>query len=69
MPADLLLQQGLPGHELEAETVVDLGETPADQIDRAGEPAGHILTRLARDVGKTTLGSHRPADTINFGDL
>jgi hypothetical protein len=34
--ADALLEEGLPGHELEAEPILDHGEASADEAGDAG---------------------------------
>jgi len=45
--ADALLEEGMPGHELEAESVVDHGEASADEARDAGEAATDILAGAA----------------------
>jgi 3-isopropylmalate dehydratase small subunit len=49
--ANLLFENGLPGDELEAETILHHGETSAGERGDAGEAASDIFARLARGVG------------------
>ena len=49
--ADALLEEGLPGHELKAEPVVDHGEASADEAGDAGEAATDILAGICWHVG------------------
>ena len=51
MPADVLLEERLPGHELKAEPVVDHGEASADEAGDAGEAATDVLASVCWHVG------------------
>lgn len=51
MTADVLLEEGLPGHKLKAEPVVDHGEASADETGGAGEAPTHILAGIRWHVG------------------
>ena len=66
MLVETLLQYGLPGHGLEAKSVLDHGEAPAGEIGDARQPAGYIFAGLGRAVGQATLGGHLFADSIEL---
>ncbi len=46
MLVEALFQNGLPGHELEADSVLNHGEAPAGEIGDARQPAGNIFAGL-----------------------
>lgn len=66
MLVETLFQDRLPGHELEAQSVLDHGEAPAGEIGDARQPARDILAGLGRAVGQATLGGHLFADSIDL---
>jgi hypothetical protein len=43
MLVETLFQNGLPGHELEAQSVLDHGEAPAGESRDVRQPAGNIV--------------------------
>src|SRR5581483_3587547 len=49
--ADVLLEEGLPGHKLKAEPVVDHGEASADEAGDASEATTDILASVCWHVG------------------
>lgn len=66
MLTDAFVENGLPGHELEAETVVDHGEAPAGKISNVCQPAVHIFPRLAGREGQPALGRQLPTDALHL---
>jgi hypothetical protein len=66
VPADALLEEGLPGHEVKAEPVVDHGEAPADKAGDASEAATDILAGIRWHVGQAAVSRHLLADSINL---
>jgi hypothetical protein len=51
MLANAYLEEGLPGHELKTEPVVDHGEASADETGDASEAATDILANVCWHVG------------------
>ena len=66
MLVETLLQYGLPGHELEAKSVLDHGEAPASEIGDARQPAGDIFAGPRRAVGQPALGGHLFDDSLDL---
>ena len=67
--ADALLEEGLPGHELEAEPTVYHREAPADEAGDAGEAATDILAGAGWHKGEAAVSRHPMADTLNLPSL
>src|SRR5262249_21500370 len=67
--ADLLFEDGLPGHELEAEPVLHHGEASAGERGDTRKAAGDIFAGLAWGVGQAALGRHGLADTLHLAGL
>jgi len=66
MLTDALFEDGLPRDELEAQSVLDHGEAPADEGGDARQPPGHIFPRPAWHIGQAALGRHLPANVIDL---
>ena len=69
MLANAFLEEGLPGHELKAEPVVDHGKAPADKAGNAGEAPTDMLAGICWQVGEAALSRHLVADTFNLPPL
>src|SRR5215469_12874711 len=63
---ETLLQDRLPGHELETEPVLDHGEAPAGKRGDAGQTARDIFAGTGRGVSQPALGRHLPADPLHL---
>src|SRR5579862_775393 len=66
VPADVLFEKRLPGHELKAEPVVDHGRAPADKAGNASEAPTDMLAGICRQVGAAAPSCHLVADTLNL---
>jgi hypothetical protein len=55
MLAELLLQRRPPGHELEAETIIDHGEPPRRERDALAIDAGDVLAFGGRAMREASL--------------
>ena len=64
--ADALLDEGLPGRELEAEPVVDHGEAPANEAGDAGEAATDLLANVAWHKSQAAVTRHLLAHAIDL---
>ena len=53
---ELLLQSGSPGHQLEAEAIVDHGESPRREGDALAIDAGDVLALGRRAVREARFG-------------
>ena len=63
--ADALFEEGLPGNELKAESVLDRGDASADEAGDASETATDIIAAIrsaARRESKLHARDRRPLD-------
>jgi hypothetical protein len=58
--ADTFVEEGLPGHEPEAEFALDHGEAATDETGKARELPTDIFAGIAWRVGQATLSRHLP---------
>jgi hypothetical protein len=61
-----LSRSGLPGHELEAETVVDHGEAATDEVGDFSETAADVVAGSHRKVGQPSLSRRLLADPFDL---
>ena len=67
--ANTLLEEGLLGHELEAEPVLDHCEASADEARDAGQAATDILAGAAWHKGQAAVSRHPLAHAIDLLSL
>lgn len=56
--SDAFVEERLPRHELEAETVLDHRKATTPEVDDSSETAADVVARSRREVGQTTLSRH-----------
>src|SRR4029077_310548 len=67
--ADAFIEDRLPGHQLEAKSVLDHCKASADEAGNAGEAATDVLAGICWHVGQAALCSHLVANALDFPSL
>ena len=69
MLTDALVEDGLPRHKLEAESILDHGKPAADEAGNAGKLPSDIFAGFAWPVGQAAVSRHLLADALDLLSL